>query len=77
MQVGEPWEAGAKVVYRQYATLYFVFVVDGCESELGILDLIHAFVQTLDSCFADVCERDFIFNMDKVRTRQSVTLVRL
>ena len=29
-----------RVVYRHYATLYFVFVVDGSESELGILDLI-------------------------------------
>ncbi len=24
-----------RVVYRNYATLYFVFVVDGAESELG------------------------------------------
>jgi AP-3 complex subunit sigma len=29
-----------KVIYRHYATLYFVFVVDSSESELGILDLI-------------------------------------
>ena len=29
-----------RVVYRNYATLYFIFVVDGAESELGILDLI-------------------------------------
>lgn len=29
-----------RVVYRCYATLYFVFVVDGGESELGVLDLI-------------------------------------
>jgi AP-3 complex subunit sigma len=29
-----------RVVYRNYATLYFVFVVDTAESELGILDLI-------------------------------------
>lgn len=28
------------MVYRCYATLYFVFVVDGSESELGVLDLI-------------------------------------
>jgi AP-3 complex subunit sigma len=28
------------VVYRNYATLYFVFVIDAAESELGILDLI-------------------------------------
>jgi len=34
--VDERW----RVVYRCYATLYFVFVVDGAESELGILDLI-------------------------------------
>ena len=33
-----------RVVYRNYATLYFVFVVDGSESELGILDLIQVCV---------------------------------
>lgn len=27
-------------MYRHYATLYFVFVVDQAESELGVLDLI-------------------------------------
>lgn len=35
-EAGERWQ----VVYRSYATLFFVFVVDGAESELGILDLI-------------------------------------
>ena len=34
-----------QIIYRNYATLYFVFVVDSSESELGILDLI----QVLDS----------------------------
>jgi len=29
-----------RVIYRHYATLFFVFVVDESESELGILDLI-------------------------------------
>ena len=29
-----------RVIYRHYATLYFAFVVDEAESELGILDLI-------------------------------------
>lgn len=29
-----------RVIYRHYATLYFVFIVDESESELGILDLI-------------------------------------
>jgi AP-3 complex subunit sigma len=35
---------GTKVVYRVYATLIFIFVVDQSESELGILDLIHVMV---------------------------------
>ena len=36
-----------RVVYRNYATLYFVFVVDHAESELGILDLIQVSVASL------------------------------
>merc|ERR1712159_395278 len=31
---------GTKIVYRHYATLYFILIVDSSESELGILDLI-------------------------------------
>ncbi|KAK4535019.1 hypothetical protein CDCA_CDCA03G1044 [Cyanidium caldarium] len=55
-----------QVIYRNYATLYFIFVVNHCESELGILDLIQVFVETLDRCFENVCELDIIFNHDKV-----------
>jgi AP-3 complex subunit sigma len=84
-----------RVIYRHYATLYFVyvlflfgnagadgrFVVDGAESELGILDLIqvcrvHAarpqyadsqvFVESLDRAFENVCELDLIFHFDEV-----------
>ncbi|EDO42407.1 predicted protein [Nematostella vectensis] len=58
--------ADFKLVYRHYATLYFVFCVDSSESELGILDLIQVFVETLDKCFENVCELDLIFHMDKV-----------
>ncbi|XP_074011953.1 AP-3 complex subunit sigma-2 isoform X2 [Numenius arquata] len=54
-----------KLIYRHYATLYFVFCVDSSESELGILDLIQVFVETLDKCFENVCELDLIFHMDK------------
>ncbi|XP_055332793.1 AP-3 complex subunit sigma-2-like [Paramacrobiotus metropolitanus] len=55
-----------RLIYRHYATLYFVFCVDSCESELGILDLIQVFVETLDKCFENVCELDMIFHVDKV-----------
>lgn len=55
-----------KLIYRHYATLYFVFCVDSSESELGILDLIQVFVETLDKCFENVCELDLIFHADTV-----------
>ncbi|XP_060014821.1 AP-3 complex subunit sigma-2 isoform X3 [Lagenorhynchus albirostris] len=58
-----------KLIYRHYATLYFVFCVDSSESELGILDLIQVFVETLDKCFENVCELDLIFHMDKILCR--------
>lgn len=59
-----------KLIYRHYATLYFVFCVDSSESELGILDLIQVFVETLDKCFENVCELDLIFHVDKVNKRK-------
>ncbi|KAK0525166.1 Sigma-adaptin 3A [Tilletia horrida] len=55
-----------RVIYRHYATLYFVFVVDASESELGILDLIQVFVESLDQMFENVCELDLIFHFDEV-----------
>ncbi|CAG8455260.1 13891_t:CDS:2 [Ambispora leptoticha] len=55
-----------RIIYRHYATLYFVFVVDEAESELGILDLIQVFVESLDRCFENVCELDLIFHFEDV-----------
>jgi AP-3 complex subunit sigma len=40
--------------------------VDQQESDLGILDLIQVFVESLDKCFENVCELDLIFHSDKV-----------
>lgn len=56
-----------RIIYRHYATLYFVFAVDKSESELGILDLIQVLVEVLDSIFENVCELDMIFHMEKVQ----------
>lgn len=41
-------------------------MVDGAESELGILDLIQVFVESLDRAFENVCELDLIFHFDEV-----------
>eukprot|EP00461_Guttulinopsis_vulgaris_P002133 UN02134 len=61
-----PWGPDSRLIYRHYATLYFIFAVDGTESELGVLDLIQVFVEALDKCFENVCELDLIFHIDKV-----------
>jgi AP-3 complex subunit sigma len=60
------WGDNIKLIYRHYATLYFVFAVDSQESDLGILDLIQVFVEALDKCFENVCELDLIFHSDRV-----------
>ena len=60
------WGENIKLIYRHYATLYFVFAVDSQESDLGILDLIQVFVEALDKCFENVCELDLIFHSEKV-----------
>lgn len=51
-----------QIIYKNYATLYFTFIVDEQESELAILDLIQTFVEALDKCFEEVNELDLIFN---------------
>lgn len=57
-----------RVIYRHYATLYFVFIVDEQESELGILDLIQVFVESLEWCFQNVCELDLVFGWQVMQT---------
>jgi AP-4 complex subunit sigma-1 len=47
-----------KCVYRRYASLFFIIGVDSEENELSILEFIHAFVETLDKYFENVCELD-------------------
>lgn len=52
------------IVYRQYATLYFVAWADHSESALALLDLIQLYVEALDRLFQSVCELDIIFHPD-------------
>ncbi|KAK5577386.1 hypothetical protein RB653_002327 [Dictyostelium firmibasis] len=60
------FDKDTKIIYRHYATLFFIFCVDSSESELSIIDLIQTFVESLDKCFENVCELDLIFHIDKV-----------
>ena len=66
-----------KVVYRRYASLYFIIGIDNDEdivssmtltnvqNELSLLEFIHNLVETLDKYFENVCELDIMFNIEK------------
>ena len=55
-----------KIVYKKYASLYFMFGIDTDDNELASLELIHLFVETLDKYFGSVCELDVVYNFYKV-----------
>lgn len=54
-----------KIVYKRYASLYFITLCDKDENELTTLEIIHHFVECLDRYFGSVCELDIIFNYHK------------
>lgn len=54
-----------KVVYRRYASLFFVMGISASDNELVALEVIHRYVELLDKYFGNVCELDLIFNFQK------------
>ncbi|KAI6152127.1 AP complex, mu/sigma subunit [Pisolithus tinctorius] len=54
-----------KVVYRRYASLFFVCGIGLGDNELIALEIIHRYVEVLDKYFGNVCELDLIFNFQK------------
>ena len=56
-----------KVIYRRYASLYFIIGIDIDDdiNELSLLEFIHNMVETLDKYFENVCELDIMFNIEK------------
>ena len=54
-----------KIVYKRYASLYFLCAIDAEDNELNCLEIIHRYVELLDRYFGSVCELDIIFNFEK------------
>ena len=55
-----------KVIYRRYASLYFIVGLEEEDvNELAYLEFIHNLVETLDKYFENVCELDIMFNIEK------------
>mmetsp|Transcript_34391 Transcript_34391/g.79511 ORF Transcript_34391/g.79511 Transcript_34391/m.79511 type:complete len:128 (+) Transcript_34391:387-770(+) len=58
---------GYKVIYRRYASLFFIVgTTDGDVNELGMLEFIHNLVETMDRWAGSICELDIMYQMEKV-----------
>lgn len=57
---------GLKIIYRKYASLYFVVGVDPTDNEFINFVLIHQIVELLDQYYGNVCELDLVFTFHKV-----------
>ncbi|ODV58843.1 Aps1p [Ascoidea rubescens DSM 1968] len=51
-----------KIIYRRYASLFFVVGIDNEDNELLVLEIIQRFVEQMDKIYGNVCELDIIFN---------------
>lgn len=54
-----------KIVYKRYASLYFLASIESEDNQLVTLEIIHRYVEVLDKYFGSVCELDIIFNFEK------------
>ncbi|XP_014670541.1 PREDICTED: AP-4 complex subunit sigma-1-like [Priapulus caudatus] len=55
-----------KIIYRRYATLYFLIGADKDENELAVYEFIHNFVEVLNKYFKKVCELDVMYGLERV-----------
>ena len=54
-----------KIVYRRYASLFFIAGCDSIDNELITLEIVHRYVEQMDKYYGNVCELDIIFNFQK------------
>lgn len=64
---------GYKVVYRRYASLFFIVGTkpspdeeENPENELGLLEFIHTLVETMDKWAGSICELDIMYQLEQV-----------
>lgn len=57
--------ADTKIVYRRYASLFFIAGCDSEDNELITLEIVHRYVEQMDKYYGNVCELDIIFNFQK------------
>eukprot|EP01139_Manchomonas_bermudensis_P001653 Amastigsp_a2530_43.p3 type:complete len:146 gc:universal Amastigsp_a2530_43:29-466(+) len=55
-----------KIIYRRYASLFFIVGAEQIANELEVLEFIQSAVEALNEYFRDVCELDILFNLERV-----------
>ena len=67
---------GYKVIYRRYASLFFIVgtkpspdETDNPENELGLLEFIHTLVETMDKWAGSICELDIMYQLEQVHCK--------
>jgi hypothetical protein len=55
----------SKIVYRRYASLFFIAGSNSDDNELITLEIVHRYVEQMDKYYGNVCELDIIFNFQK------------
>ena len=53
------------MVYRRYASLFFIAGCSSSDNELATLEIVHRYVEQMDKYYGNVCELDIIFNFQK------------
>lgn len=59
------FSSDSKVVYRRYASLFFIAGCASTDNELITLEIVHRYVEQMDKYYGNVCELDIIFNFQK------------
>jgi hypothetical protein len=55
----------SKIVYRRYASLFFIAGCNSTDNELITLEIVHRYVEQMDKYYGNVCELDIIFHFQK------------
>ena len=53
---------GMKVIYKRFASLYFIVGIGKDSNELIVSDMIQRYVEVMDREYGSVCELDIVFN---------------
>lgn len=53
----------SKIVYRRYASLFFIAGCNSTDNELITLEIVHRYVEQMDKYYGNVCEVSWAPNL--------------